>query len=126
MGVVKLATLFYAPESWASHRNQEGLEQPRQHMTTKIDPLPLYLTAAEISERIMPINARTLKRAQLRGDIRGSLHGGKWRFETASVVAWINGDGQKVSPEPVITLSGKRMVGRPRKESSLVLQTEAA
>jgi hypothetical protein len=75
--------------------------------------LPLFMTAAEISERIININARTLKRAQARGDIRGSLHGGKWRFETESVLAWIN--GKKVSSEPVIASSGKRPVGRPRK-----------
>jgi hypothetical protein len=62
---------------------------------------PLLLTAAEINREIMRISPRTLKRAQARGDIKAYLHGGKWRFERPSVLAWI---------------SGKRRRGRPRKE----------
>jgi hypothetical protein len=84
--------------------------------------LPFLMTAAEISERITKINARTLKRARKRGDIKGYLHGGKWVFEVPSVLAWIT--GKKASPPEPVTRTGsiasaKRPPGRgrPRKEA---------
>jgi hypothetical protein len=71
----------------------------------------MYLSAAEIAKRIMPMHARTLKRAWARGEIQGHLHNGKWRFTTESVLAWIG--GKPIAPEPV----AKRRRGRPRKEA---------
>jgi hypothetical protein len=77
-------------------------------MTSKTEPLlPMYLSAAEIAKRIMPMHPRTLKRAQGRGEIVGHLHNGKWRFNTQSVLAWIAGRG--IEPEPAMRR------GRPRK-----------
>jgi Helix-turn-helix domain len=76
--------------------------------------LPLLLTAAEISRKIIAVNARTLKRWQAAGKIEGHLINGKWRFNRESVLAYLL--GSPPSPEPVIAPSAKRP-GRPRKVS---------
>jgi hypothetical protein len=126
--------LFYAPKSRAQSKicafgrnlygnRKKGLEKSQVTETTSSPPLaenlPLFMTAAEISERIKKINARTLKRAQARGDIKGYLHGGKWVFEVPTVLAWISGKKKTFAPEPVTPTgsipSGKRPRGRPRK-----------
>ena len=85
--------------------------------TTQLEPQ--FLTATEVSERIINVHPRTLKRAQARGDIKGHFLGGKWWFERESVLAWISGKKKTSTPEPVTPTgsipSGKRPRGRPRK-----------
>lgn len=73
--------------------------------------LPLLLTAAEISRKIIAVNPRTLKRWQAAGKIEGRLINGKWRFNRESVLAYLS--GLPPSPEPVDP-SAKRPRGRPR------------
>jgi Helix-turn-helix domain len=81
---------------------------------TETTELPKLMTASEISRKIMPVHARTLKRARARGKIQGYLHLGKWRFDSASVLAWISGKGIEVA---ITSAPAKRRRGRPpRKE----------
>ena len=78
-------------------------------MTEKTGSLPILLTAAQIAERITSVHARTLKRAQAAGKIKGRMHGGKWLFETASVLQWLGG----APSGPALPI--KRPRGRPPK-----------
>ncbi|SRR5260221_9729662 len=94
--------------------------------TTQLEPQ--FLTATQVSERIINVHPRTLKRAQARGDIKGHFLGGKWWFDRESVLAWISGEkvsavsaAGPVTPTGLIP-SGKRPRGRPRK----VRQKEAS
>ena len=76
----QLDRAFFMPSSREPvTRKKRGSEKPR--MTETQSQLPFLMTAAEISARIKKINARTLKRARERGDIKGYLDGGKWVFE---------------------------------------------
>jgi hypothetical protein len=59
---------------------------------TKSEPLPLFLTAKGVSERIRPCHAVTLRRAHKAGRIKGKLHGKRFYYETQSVIDWMRGE----------------------------------
>jgi hypothetical protein len=83
----------------------------------KPDPLPLFLTAQGINERVRPCHPVTLRRALQAKKIRGKLHGKKYYYEVQSVIAWMRGDELSTPRRSDFTSETvpKRRRGRPRK-----------
>lgn len=77
---------------------------------------PMFLTAEGVNERIRKCHPATLRRALASGRIRGKLHGNRYYYETASVIAWMQGSIPPKKERPTAGL--KRRRGRPRKEAA--------
>jgi len=76
------------------------------------EPLPMFMTAAEVSQRIRKCHPMTLRRALKAGRIRGKQHGMRIYYETQCVIDWMRGS----EPSPERPTAGlKRGRGRPRK-----------
>jgi hypothetical protein len=79
-------------------------------------PIPMFLTAEGINERIRPCHPMTLRRALKAGHIKGTLHGNKYYYDTASVIAWMEASVPPKKQRPTAGL--KRRRGRPPKETA--------
>jgi hypothetical protein len=76
-------------------------------------PIPMFLTAEGINERIRPCHPMTLRRALKAGRIKGTLHGNRFYYDVASVIAWMEASVPPKKQQPMAGL--KRRRGRPRK-----------
>jgi hypothetical protein len=83
------------------------------HMSESQEPpLPMFMTAAEVNQRIRKCHPLTLRRALRAGRIKGKQHGMRIYYESQSVINWMRGS----EPAPERPTSGlKRRRGRPRK-----------
>jgi hypothetical protein len=87
-----------------------------QTTMTDSTPIPMFLTAAGINERVRPCHPMTLRRALKAGHIKATLHGNAYHYDTASVIAWMQGAVPPKKQRPTAGLKLRR--GRPRKEAA--------
>jgi hypothetical protein len=87
--------------------------------TTKMTdstPIPMFLTAEGINQRIRPCHPITLRRALKAGRIKGTLHSNKFYYDVASVIAWMETSVPIKRQRPMAGLV-KRRRGRPRRKA---------